>query len=221
MSTRSLGRVRKTLAQKIIILTGELNLSSEKLKIKCFRNFVYVPPASRPSRPKLEFLSRASGAKVSTYVFQEKPTGTMSLADVLEGKLAPRFMAFFARSLDIVGKIAVVEVPQELRPLRAVLGDGILTLNKNVKTVLAKQGAVSGTYRLRRMEVITGKLDTTRFTGSKDVSFTWILTRRTFRRGSHSSITGWLHKPEKVKLYWTCLLAPDLLQCRSQRCIRM
>jgi tRNA (guanine37-N1)-methyltransferase len=34
-------------------------------------------------------------------------------------------------------------------------------LNKNVRTVLAKQGAVSGAYRLREMEVIAGKPDTT------------------------------------------------------------
>jgi tRNA (guanine37-N1)-methyltransferase len=163
MPTRSSGaRVLKTLAQKTITLADELGLSSKKLKIKRVKDFVYIPLARRPSKPELEqFLSQASEARVSTYSFQEKTKTAISLADVLEDKLSPRFIASLPHSLDIVGKIAVVEVPPELRPFKTILGDAILKLNKNVRTVLAKQGPVSGTYRLRGMEVIAGKPNTT------------------------------------------------------------
>jgi tRNA (guanine37-N1)-methyltransferase len=159
MLRKSLGvRVQKTLAQKTIILVHELCLSSGKLKIKRVKDFVYVPLARRPSKPELEqLLSQASGATISTYIFQEKPKRAILLADLLKGKLAPRLMASLPHSSDIVGKIAVVEVPPELRPFRTILGDAILKMNKNVRTILAKRGAVSGTYRLREMEVIAGK----------------------------------------------------------------
>jgi tRNA (guanine37-N1)-methyltransferase len=163
MPKTSLGvRVRKTLAQKTIVLADELGLFTGKLKIKKVKDFVYVPLAHRPSKLKLEqFLSQVSGATVSTYIFQEKPKRATSLAEVLEGELAPHLLESLPRSLDIVGKIAIVEIPPELRSYGAILGGAILKLNKNVRTVLAKQGAVSGTYRLKRMEVIAGKSDTT------------------------------------------------------------
>ena len=163
MSRRSLGiRVRKTLAQKTIILADELGLSSGKLKIKRVKDFVYVPLARRPSKLELEqFQNQASGTRVSTYIFQEAPKRATSIADLLEDKLAPRFMACLPRSSDVVGEIAIVEIPRELQPYKTILGEAILKLNKNVRTVLAKQGAVSGTYRLRETEVIAGKSDTT------------------------------------------------------------
>jgi tRNA (guanine37-N1)-methyltransferase len=163
MLRRSLGvRVQKTLARKIILLIGELDLSSANLKIKRVKDFVYVPLARRPSKAKLHRLqSQASEAIVSSYVFPEKSKRITTLTDVLESKLAPRLIASLPRSWDIIGEIAVVKVPQELRPYRAIVGQAMLRLNKNVRTVLAKQGAVSGTYRLREMEVIAGKSDTT------------------------------------------------------------
>jgi tRNA (guanine37-N1)-methyltransferase len=65
------------------------------------------------------------------------------------------------RSSDIVGGIAIVEIPRELQPCKTIIGEAVLKLNKNVRTVLAKHGAVSGTFRLREIEVIAGRPDTT------------------------------------------------------------
>ncbi|NIW14337.1 MAG: hypothetical protein GWN31_10485, partial [Candidatus Thorarchaeota archaeon] len=47
--------------------------------------------------------------------------------------------------------------PSELDSYDQVIGEAILELHKNVRTVLAKAGAVSGTYRLRDYRVIAGE----------------------------------------------------------------
>lgn len=66
-------------------------------------------------------------------------------------------MASLPRALDIVGDIAIIEIPAELKAHERLIGEAILTVHKNVRTVLAKAGAVSGTYRLREFEVVAGE----------------------------------------------------------------
>jgi tRNA (guanine37-N1)-methyltransferase len=53
-----------------------------------------------------------------------------------------------------------IEIPPELEAYKAVVGKAFLKLNKNVRTVLAKAGAVSGTYRLRELSIVAGEMNT-------------------------------------------------------------
>jgi tRNA (guanine37-N1)-methyltransferase len=59
--------------------------------------------------------------------------------------------------LDVIGDIAIIEIPPELEVHKAALGEAILKTHKNVRVVLAKAGAVSGTFRLRDFEFIAGE----------------------------------------------------------------
>ena len=65
------------------------------------------------------------------------------------------------RALDTVGDIAIIEIPPELNAHASLIGEAILKTHKNMRTVLAKAGAVSGTYRLRELAVIAGEPKTT------------------------------------------------------------
>ena len=62
--------------------------------------------------------------------------------------------------MDIVGTVAIVEVSPYLDPWKRLVGQAVLQVNRNVKTVLAKAGVVEGEYRLRQLEVIAGTGDT-------------------------------------------------------------
>jgi tRNA (guanine37-N1)-methyltransferase len=76
----------------------------------------------------------------------------------LARKLLPRNLVdFFPRATDFVGDIAIVEVPSELESHKQTIGDIILKAHKNVRTVLAKAGAVSGVRRLREFELLAGQ----------------------------------------------------------------
>jgi tRNA (guanine37-N1)-methyltransferase len=162
MSRRSLGvRVHRTRGQNAIVQTGKLKLLDRRLEIKRARGFVYVPLSKQPSAGELKELERHVGeAKVSTYVFQAKAERAATLVDLLDGKLAPHLIASLPRSFDIVGDIAIVEIPPELEAYRAVVGEAVLKLNRNIRTVLAKAGAVSGVYRLRELRTIAGEKNT-------------------------------------------------------------
>ena len=162
MSRRLLGvRVHKASAEEAIILAVKLKLLDTQSEIKRVMNFVYVPLARQPSENELkDFERQAAGAKVSPYVFQVRAKRPATLADLLDGKLTPHLMTSLPHSADIVGNIAVIEIPPELEAYKAVVGKAILKLNKNVRTVLAKAGAVSGTYRLRELSIVAGETNT-------------------------------------------------------------
>jgi tRNA (guanine37-N1)-methyltransferase len=159
MSRRSLSvKVRKIDGKKTLVLVNKLQLSDRQLEIKRIGDFIFIPFARIPSELELEELKRAaSEARVSTCIFREKAERATTLAELLDRKLSPQLLSSLPRSADIVGNIAVVEIPPELQAFEDLVGEAILTLNKNVRTVLAKAGAVSGTYRLRELGIIAGE----------------------------------------------------------------
>jgi tRNA (guanine37-N1)-methyltransferase len=60
-------------------------------------------------------------------------------------------------SVDFVGDIAIIEVPPELDVYKTLIGETILKVNRNVRTVLAKAGAIGGTYRTRDFTIVAGE----------------------------------------------------------------
>jgi tRNA (guanine37-N1)-methyltransferase len=71
--------------------------------------------------------------------------------------LPAHLLATLPRALDIIGDIAVVEIPPELKEYKKIVGEAVLKGHKNVRVVLAKAGKVSGTYRLRHFEFLAGE----------------------------------------------------------------
>jgi tRNA (guanine37-N1)-methyltransferase len=95
--------------------------------------------------------------QLATHVFPERKRQEKTLAEVLESRLPPHLLASLPRALDIVGDIAIIEIPPELNAHASLIGEAILKMHKNVRTVLAKAGAVSGTFRLREFNIIAGE----------------------------------------------------------------
>jgi len=52
-------------------------------------------------------------------------------------------------SFDIIGHIAIIEVPEKLKRKRKLLAEVIMSLNKHIKTVLEKVSERKGVYRIR------------------------------------------------------------------------
>ncbi|RJS79370.1 class I SAM-dependent methyltransferase family protein [Candidatus Bathyarchaeota archaeon] len=151
-------KVPKSQGEKAIVLANKLKIFDKNLKVQSDEKFVYVPLLQTPSKEELEtFKSKGLTFQVLTQVFPRRWKHPSSLIELLEGKLPPHLLASLPKSVDFVGDIAIIEVPPELKPYNSLMGEAILKLHKNVKTVLAKAGAVSGTFRLRKFEVIAGK----------------------------------------------------------------
>jgi len=152
-------RVKKIHGEKAIILANKLKIVDRELEIQRDEDFVYVPFVCHPSESALEaFKNQVPDCKFLTYVFsrrKKKPVKTF--VELLEDKLPPRLSASLPRAIDFVGDIAIIEVPPELDARKSIMGEAVLKAHKNVRTVLAKAGAVSGTYRLREFSIIAGE----------------------------------------------------------------
>ena len=81
--------------------------------------------------------------------------------EALEDIIPPELLDMVPRAYDLVGKIAVLEIPEELQEYSEAIGHAFHSVHGNFETVLAKQGAISGLTRVREYELLWGE-DTTK-----------------------------------------------------------
>ncbi|WP_456368052.1 tRNA (guanine(37)-N1)-methyltransferase Trm5b [Thermococcus sp.] len=60
-------------------------------------------------------------------------------------------------SFDIIGDIAIIELPDELKPYGKAIGEAILKVHRHIKAVFAKGSKVEGEYRVRELVHLAGK----------------------------------------------------------------
>jgi tRNA (guanine37-N1)-methyltransferase len=82
---------------------------------------------------------------------------SQSLREAIRPYLTPDEAARMRASYDIVGSIAILDVPPELEAKEALIGEKVLAANKTISTVLKKTGAHEGVYRTQRMQCIGGE----------------------------------------------------------------
>ncbi|MFW9974522.1 MAG: hypothetical protein ACFFDQ_04620, partial [Candidatus Thorarchaeota archaeon] len=80
-----------------------------------------------------------------------------SLAEALENYLTPEELELVPRSYDLIGDIAVLEIPDELSKYKEMIGRAFHDVHRNFSTVLSKKGAVSGTTRIRDYQYLSGE----------------------------------------------------------------
>jgi tRNA (guanine37-N1)-methyltransferase len=159
MSERSLCiKVKKIHGEKALILANKLGITNRELKIQQNANHIYIPLVRQPEENELAKLkTQLPDFELATKFFTKKKQQRKTLHQVLEDQLPSHLLASLPRALDVIGDIAVIEIPPELKAHESLIGEAILKTHKNVRTLLAKIGAVSGTYRLRKLEIIAGE----------------------------------------------------------------
>ncbi|KUH32378.1 tRNA (guanine-N1)-methyltransferase [Thermococcus celericrescens] len=60
-------------------------------------------------------------------------------------------------SLDIIGEVAIIELPEELMPYGKAIGEAILKVHRHIKAVFAKGSKISGEYRVRELIYLAGE----------------------------------------------------------------
>lgn len=151
-------KVPKIHGEKAIILANKLEIVKKELEIQRNKNFLYIPLIRQPSKSELETLKeQVPDCEILTYTFPERKKRVKTFVELIVDKLSPHLLASLPRSIDFVGDIAIIEISPELDAYKRIIGEAILETHKNVRTVLAKAGAISGTYRLREFSVIAGE----------------------------------------------------------------
>ena len=155
-------KVKKIHGEKALVLANKLGITNRELKIHQNTEYICVPLARQLEKTELAKLkTEMPSFELTTDVFTKKKKQVKTISDVLEEKLPPHLIASLPRALDVIGDIAIIEIPPELKAHENLIGEAILKIHKNVQTVLVKAGAVSGTYRLRSLKFIAGEHRTT------------------------------------------------------------
>ena len=81
----------------------------------------------------------------------------MDLKTSLSAKLNETELKLLPRAFEVVGDIAILELPEELLKKKKSIANAVFKVQKNVKIVLNKVGEIEGVYRIPKMEVIAKK----------------------------------------------------------------
>jgi tRNA (guanine37-N1)-methyltransferase len=151
-------KLPKKQGEKAIALANKLGLIDKSLEIQRDETNLCIPLVRQPDQNELVTLkSEVPETELSTNVFAEKRPAAQSILQVLENNLPAHLLASLPQALDIIGDIVIIEIPPELKAYENLIGDAILKTHRNVRTVLAKAGAIGGTFRLREFTFIAGE----------------------------------------------------------------
>jgi tRNA (guanine37-N1)-methyltransferase len=151
-------KVPKRQGEKALAALKKLKIIDSQLEIQRNTKSLFIPLLSQPSEKTLKNLRKqAVDFNISTHLFQKRKKPQLSLINALQNKLPPHLLASLPHSMDFIGDIAIIEIPSELKPYRNSIGKAVLKTKPNLRTVVAKASAVSGTYRLRKFSVIAGE----------------------------------------------------------------
>jgi tRNA (guanine37-N1)-methyltransferase len=157
MPTSKCLKIPKKQGETALALAKKLGLMNKRLEIQRDKTHLYIPLLNKPPRNELKsFREQIHSFEVVTHLFPERKRQQPSLAELLKDKLPKSLLSKLPHAADLVGDIGIVEIPSELQPYKGIIGETILEASKNLRTVLAKAGPVSGSYRLREFMTIAG-----------------------------------------------------------------
>jgi len=81
----------------------------------------------------------------------------VSLKEALKKKLTKKELTMVPTSFDVVGSIAVIDIPDELKKKEKIIAQTMIDLFKPVKTVAKKSGIHYGKYRRQKLKIIAGE----------------------------------------------------------------
>jgi tRNA (guanine37-N1)-methyltransferase len=84
-----------------------------------------------------------------------------SLREILSETIPPEELRYVYNSYDIIGDIAIIRLTETSSQYRSDIAKGLMSVHKNVKTVLAQGSPVHGVFRIRRLEHVIGEDKTT------------------------------------------------------------
>ncbi len=150
--------IGKIHGQTALALVNKLEMINKELEIQREDDVICIPLFRNPDEKELLMLkAQIPNLQFSTCLFAKKSRHRKTLAEAVRNQLPLNLIPSLPRAIDIIGDIAIVETSPELKAYEKLIGEAILDSHKNVQTVLAKMGAVTGTYRLRELRVIAGK----------------------------------------------------------------
>jgi tRNA (guanine37-N1)-methyltransferase len=144
--------------QTAVNITRNMRLIDHSLRILSTRNELCIPLVRPIDESESSRLSDALGQiRIEEREFYERSQRSRTLTEAVKADLPSKLLAFVPKSFDVIGRIAVIELPDELVPFGEIIGAGVLEICSSVRTVMAKAGVFSSDYRTRELRLIAGE----------------------------------------------------------------
>jgi len=154
-------RVNRRFGERLRRRLAEFQLLDADYSVLREGDLLLFPLRASIEDSQLEVLKAAiPGLELVVRELEPQRSKPKNLEEALRGCLPPECLDALPRSLDIIGDIAVVELPGELEPHAEEVGAAIMEVNRRVTAVYAKAGGVEGTYRIRPLRLIAGEQKT-------------------------------------------------------------
>lgn len=135
----------------------KMQLLDNGLKFSRDAERTFIPLLHQLSNQDVSVLrNECADIEIARATFQENETRPKSLQEVVREELPKDLLSNLPRSFDVIGDIAIIELPLNLNPFAPAIGNGILKLNPRLRLVLMKSSDISGEYRTRTFEPIAG-----------------------------------------------------------------
>jgi tRNA (guanine37-N1)-methyltransferase len=109
--------------------------------------FVYFPISKRMK----------GGFEIVEMEAEPLPPQVTKMEDALRGMLDDDERERLVTAFDIIGDIAIIDIPESLQKKEKEIANAVLAVHKNIKVVAKKTGAMAGEYRVRPLKVIAGE----------------------------------------------------------------
>lgn len=150
--------VNKSRGQAAVTMSRRMGLTDSSLRVLAIEGELCIPLAREASDAETkELTSRIGPIRIQECKFTERVPRHRTLTEALHSRLPSDTLANVPRSMDLVGDVAIVELPKELALHEQAIGEAILETCPNVHTVMAKAGAFSSDYRIRDLKLIAGE----------------------------------------------------------------
>ncbi|MBI4151825.1 class I SAM-dependent methyltransferase family protein [Candidatus Woesearchaeota archaeon] len=110
---------------------------------------IYFPIIQKAVVPRAKVVQ----TKIS-FSAREKP---QTIDELLKGILNPQEMELLPRSQEIVGRILILEIPDELSAKEKSIAEAYLKVHRAIDTVVRKERAHGGEFRTRTVRILAGK----------------------------------------------------------------
>jgi len=89
-----------------------------------------------------------------------KKKNPRSLKEALKDRLSASELSELVKSFDVVGDIAIIEIPGSLLKKKKLIAQSLMEANSHIRTVCRIKGKHEGKFRVRPVEIITGEKNT-------------------------------------------------------------
>ncbi len=144
-------KTKKRSGEHIKAMLSKHSMLNREYMIFSSKSFIFLPLTEKPENSLVQALNK-EGAEVCDVDFK-KNRKVENYRSILQKSIGARYSKII-KSYDILGNIAIIDA--EKKDSKKI-AEAVIKANARVETVLRKASAVSGVYRIRKLEYVMGK----------------------------------------------------------------